>query len=126
MIEESNKGDDGDIGVVDTLITDVEGEKHIEALSREFALFQNFPNPFNSFTEIRYRLPERTDVKLAVYDLLGRRVSTLVDESPAQGAYQVQWDGKDTDGLDVASGIYLYRLKAGEDVVQTRRMLLLR
>ncbi len=84
-----------------------------------FALGQNYPNPFNPSTTIKYELPKASVVRLSVYDLLGREVSVLVDERRDAGVHQVQFDAS---GL--ASGVYLYRLQAG-DFVQTRRLVLI-
>jgi predicted acyl esterase len=85
-----------------------------------FILHQNYPNPFNPVTSIRYQVPGVTSVRIAVYDLLGREVSVLLDGRQDAGSYTAEFDGS---GL--ASGVYLYRLQAG-DFVQTRRMVLLR
>ena len=85
-----------------------------------YALEQNYPNPFNPTTGIRYQVPGVSDVKLAVYDLLGREVAALVNERKAPGSYPVKFDA---NGL--ASDVYFYRLQAG-DFVQTKKLLLLR
>ncbi|MGB2768320.1 MAG: FlgD immunoglobulin-like domain containing protein [Candidatus Zixiibacteriota bacterium] len=76
-----------------------------------FVLFQNSPNPFNQETIIRYSLCGDCDVKLCVYNLLGQRVRTLVDQVQRADDYQVSWDGKNEQGQDVASGVYLYKLE---------------
>ena len=86
----------------------------------EYALLQNFPNPFNPTSEITYQLPVAGSVKLSVYDLLGREVAVLVNETKAPGQYTARFDAK---GL--SSGVYVYRLEAG-NFVQARRMLLVR
>ncbi len=85
-----------------------------------FSLSQNYPNPFNPTTGVRFQVPGASDVKLVVYDILGREVATLVNERKAAGRYEVKFDGS---GL--ASGVYIYRLTAGS-FVQTRKMILLR
>jgi len=85
-----------------------------------YALEQNYPNPFNPSTEIRFQVPRVGNVKLAVYDLLGREVSVLVDEMKQPGIYGVQFDGS-----RLASGAYFYRLVAGS-FVQTRKLLLVK
>ena len=85
-----------------------------------FALAQNYPNPFNPTTVVRYQLPVVSDVKLVVYELLGREVIVLVNERRDAGSYEVKFDG-----AGLASGVYLYRLQAG-DFVLTRKLLLLR
>jgi hypothetical protein len=82
----------------------------------EFALFQNYPNPFNPTTGIRYQVSGVSDVKLSVFDLLGREVAVLVNEKKAPGSYEVKFDA-----TGLASGVYLYRLTAG-DYVQTRKL----
>jgi 5'-nucleotidase len=91
----------------------------------DFQLLQNYPNPFNPQTEIAYYLPEASYVKLTIYNIRGQKVKVLVDEYQNAGARKVTWDGRDKNGEGVASGIYLYRLQAGE-VVQTKKMSLLK
>ncbi len=83
-------------------------------------LLQNYPNPFNPTTVISYQLPAVSKVELAVYDVLGRKVSTLVNEVEGPGAYTVEFDA-----TDLASGVYFYQLKA-RDFVQTRKLLVLK
>ena len=90
-----------------------------------YALEQNFPNPFNPSTTIRYRLPERAEVELAIFNLVGQRVVTLVEEGREAGTYTVGWDGRDVSGEHLGTGVYLYRLRAGRQA-QTRKLLLLR
>ncbi len=79
----------------------------------EFALQQNYPNPFNPTTQINFSLPENQRVKLEVYDVIGRLVTTIVDKDMEPGNYNVSWEGTDASGAKVTSGIYLYRLQAG-------------
>jgi glycosidase len=86
-------------------VLSVEGRKEIP---REFALRQNFPNPFNPATSVLYQLPEKAHVRLAVFDLLGRRVATLVDGEQPPGTYTASWDAGSS-----ASGVYFCRLQAG-------------
>ena len=91
----------------------------------DFGLGQNYPNPFNSSTLIRFDLAEAGPVELAVYNLAGQQVAVLVDGVQGAGSYAVHWDGRAAAGGALASGMYLYRLRAGA-AVQTRKMLLLR
>jgi hypothetical protein len=104
--------------------TDV-GEEVVALLPNSFNLYQNFPNPFNPKTEIRYNLPKGTNIQLTVYNLLGQRIRTLVNEYQNAGHKSIHWDGKDEKGIEVASGIYFYLLKAGE-YKQSKKMVLLR
>ncbi|MFQ6618119.1 MAG: FlgD immunoglobulin-like domain containing protein, partial [Fidelibacterota bacterium] len=90
-----------------------------------FRLDQNYPNPFNPFTEIRYQLPVNSEISLVIYDIMGRRVKTLAAGEKNAGYYWVKWDGKNDRGKNVASGLYILRMKAG-DFLRTRKMLLLR
>ena len=90
-----------------------------------FRLFQNYPNPFNPSTTIEYQLAAAADVKLHVVDMTGREITTLVRARKAAGTHQVVWDGKNHNGQQVASGIYLYSLNIGGQIV-TRRMTLLK
>ncbi|MCK4384626.1 MAG: S8 family serine peptidase [candidate division Zixibacteria bacterium] len=106
-------------------LTDVEEEQFTVAEPTRYELFQNYPNPFNPQTKIRYYLPEATWVNLTIYNLLGQRVRTLVDEYQNAGAKAMFWDGKDEKGNQVASGIYFHQLKT-EEFSQTRKMVLIR
>ena len=91
----------------------------------EFSLCQNYPNPFNASATIEYSLHYGGPVRLEVFDLLGRRVATLIDGVSSPGAYAIQWQGRDDGGNGVPSGVYFYRLSAG-GFVETKRMLLLK
>ncbi|MFQ5496092.1 MAG: T9SS type A sorting domain-containing protein, partial [Phycisphaerae bacterium] len=90
-----------------------------------FDLGQNYPNPFNPATTIRFALPVRTHVRLTVYDVAGRRVATLVDETRPAGAHRVVWDRMSRSGNPVASGVYFYRIEAGK-FKMTKKMVLLK
>ena len=89
-------------------------------LPRQFMLAQNYPNPFNPSTTIKYELPKASEVRLSVYDLLGREVSVLVNEKRDAGVHEVKFNG-----ANLASGVYFYRLRAG-DFVQSKRLVLLK
>ncbi|MCX6828405.1 MAG: DNRLRE domain-containing protein [candidate division Zixibacteria bacterium] len=94
-------------------------------LPEDFALFQNHPNPFNPATTIGFAVPQRSHVTVAVYNLLGAEIARLVDHEFSPGTYQVVWNGRSKDGQSVSTGIYLYRIVAGE-FSETRKMLLLK
>lgn len=91
----------------------------------EFRLYQNYPNPFNPETIIRFQLPAASQLDLTVFDLLGRKVATLVNGEKEAGALQVRWDGKDEKGHEVRSGLYFYRLTTPL-FTQAKKMLLVR
>jgi photosystem II stability/assembly factor-like uncharacterized protein len=88
-------------------------------------LAQNYPNPFNPTTTIRYTLPGREKVALIVYNMMGRKVRTLVDKIQPSGSRVISWDGRDDFGNLVGSGVYVYRLQAGTEV-RTRKMVFVR
>jgi predicted extracellular nuclease len=90
-----------------------------------FGLAQNMPNPFNPKTTIAFTLPEAGDVSLEVYDVAGRRVATLIDRRLESGPHSVTWDGRTEAGERAASGVYFYKLVAGEQKT-TRKMVLLK
>ncbi len=90
-----------------------------------FSLNQNYPNPFNPTTMISFSLPAKGQVDLSVYDLLGRRVRTLISNDLPAGQHSIVWDGRDEAGHDVASGVYLYKLDAS-GATDAHRMTLLR
>jgi hypothetical protein len=96
----------------------------VKIIPTNYELSQNFPNPFNPATTIRYGLPKAERVTLKVYNLLGEEVLTLIDhESKEAGYHAAIWDGRNRHGQPVASGIYLYRLRAGS-FVMTKKMIL--
>jgi len=78
-----------------------------------YHLEKNYPNPFNSQTVITYRLPANSEVLLEVYNILGQKIKTLVDQQQAAGSYLISWDSRDQNGVEVTSGVYFYRIKAG-------------
>jgi len=90
-----------------------------------FLLGSNYPNPFNPVTFIPYSLPKKLFIKLAIYDLLGRRIKLLENGEKAAGNYQVQWDGTDERGIPVATGLYICRLVVGH-FCQARKLTLRR
>ncbi|HIO40478.1 MAG TPA: T9SS type A sorting domain-containing protein, partial [Candidatus Marinimicrobia bacterium] len=90
-----------------------------------FVLHQNFPNPFNPITTLRYDLPSNVLVTLSIYDMLGREVAQLVNTTQEAGYRSVQWDATDSFGKIVSAGFYLYQVRAGE-FVQTKKMVLLK
>jgi len=96
-----------------------------ETAPANFALSQNYPNPFNPTTTISYSLPKSTQVTMVVYDLLGNKVKTIVNESLDAGTYKVTWDATNDLGVQVPSGNYILKMVAG-DFVQTRKMTLLK
>ena len=89
-------------------------------MPQTFLLSQNYPNPFNPRTEIRYQIPSSGHVSLRVYNILGQEVRTLVDRIVDEGHHVVTWDAS-----DMASGVYFYRLTAGE-FTDTKRMVLMK
>jgi uncharacterized protein (TIGR02145 family) len=97
------------------------GAEHPDA----FKLIQNYPNPFNPSTSIEYSVPTRTHVTVEIFNLLGQHVRTLVDGMKSPGTYKIDWDGTDGAGRSVSTGVYMYRLKAG-DCSGTKKMMLLK
>jgi uncharacterized delta-60 repeat protein len=100
-------------------------QAQLAGIPQEYELAQNHPNPFNPTTLIHYGLPRASEVKLVIFDVQGRAVRTLVNQSQQAGRYAITWDGRNERGEQVGSGVYLYQLRAGE-FVQARRMALVR
>ncbi len=98
----------------------------IQTRPEAFALANNYPNPFNPATTIKYALPEASQVRLEVFNVVGQVVSTLVDNHQNAGRYVVQWDATNDQGHSLSSGIYFYRLQAGGEFLEVKKMLLLK
>jgi hypothetical protein len=96
-----------------------------ELLPKTFALHQNYPNPFNPVTTLRYDLPEQANVNIIIYDMLGRQVRTLLNQTQDSGFKSVIWNATNDFGKPVSAGVYLYQIQAGE-FVQTKKMVLLK
>ena len=94
-------------------------------MPHNYALHQNFPNPFNPVTSLRYDLPEQSFVTLTIYDLIGREITQLVNTTQEAGFRSVQWDATDSFGKPVSAGIYLYKITTVE-FVQTKKMVLVK
>ena len=94
-------------------------------LPKSVELGQNYPNPFNPSTTISFSVSERSHVTLTIYNVLGQKVSTLVDEEKSAGDYQVSWDGSGATGDKLASGIYFYAVQT-ESQSEAKKMLLLK
>ena len=94
-------------------------------LPTEFALKQNYPNPFSPSTQIQYALPEETRVVISIYDLMGRKVRTLVNDVQDAGYRTVIWNSTNNMGRLVSAGVYIYSIQAG-DFVQNRKMVLMK
>jgi len=94
-------------------------------LPESYELKHNFPNPFNTCTTIRYALPKKCRVSIIIYDVLGKRVRTLIDRTEEPGYESVVWDATNDIGQQISAGVYIYRIKAGE-FSKTRKMILLK
>ena len=89
------------------------------------ALFQNFPNPFNPSTTIRFTVAAKSPVEVLIFNVQGQRVRTLVEETKPAGNYRVLWDGRNESGKLVATGVYFYRLRVGP-YLSVKKMLLIK
>jgi hypothetical protein len=95
------------------------------SLPSTFAISQNYPNPFNPTTTFNYQLPRVSDVKLIIYNVLGQKVRTLINQSVEPGYHTVEWNGLNDSGTQVATGLYIYRFQAG-DYTKTIKMMMLK
>ncbi len=107
---------------VDTTVVGIDEDGN---LPKVFALHPNFPNPFNPTTTIRYDLPEPSKVKIVIYNVLGQKIKTLVNQRQPAGYKTIIWDGKNESGQQIASGFYFYRMVT-EKFSKVRKMLLIR
>jgi hypothetical protein len=100
-------------------------ESRGELAPEHYSLGQNFPNPFNPSTRIAFQMPRREKAMLEIFNVLGQRIRTLVNEEMSPGLHEVMWDGLDDRGLQAAGGVYLYRMRAGS-FVDYKRMAYMR
>jgi hypothetical protein len=125
-----NQYDNG-IPLVRDLVPTLEGTVNLKggpgtaALPTNFELSQNVPNPFNPTTQMMFALPKASKVNLTIYNVLGQRVTTLVDDFMNAGYQTVTWNGTDYSGREVSSGVYFYRLST-DQFTDTKKMLLLK
>ena len=96
-----------------------------EPVPGSYVLKQNFPNPFNSGTTIRFSTTQNVRVKLEIFNILGQRVKTLINETMIADDHEIKWDGRNDSGNLLGSGIYFYRLRAG-NFIKTRKMIFLK
>ena len=131
----SREIEEGRVAIVDAQLRDVRSRLNgpalpaplqVQTLPSAYGLQANWPNPFNPETTIRYQLPRVADVELEIYNTSGQRVRTLVDGRLNAGRYEVRWNGLDDQGRPLASGLYFYRLQAGSEFQQIRKMLLVK
>ena len=94
-------------------------------LPAEFAMYQNYPNPFNPITSIKYDLPKDAYTVMEVFDIMGKHVKTLIDENQTAGFKTVKWDATNSNGNNVAAGMYIYQIKSGS-YNETKKMILLK
>jgi len=127
MIEEELADAESQIeeGILKPVISDEELAENSTSIPTAFNLSQNYPNPGNPTTTIRFQLPQSRHVVLKIFNILGQQIKTLVDDYREAGTYSVIWDGRDNQGIEMPSGIYLYVLKAG-DKVFTKKLTLLK
>ena len=90
-----------------------------------YALHQNYPNPFNPTTTLRYDLPEDASVSIVIYDVMGRKVRSLVNDEQSAGYRSIRWDATNDIGGAVSAGMYIYMIQAG-NFTQTKKMVLLK
>jgi len=102
-------------------ITDVEEPAIIP---EKFSVSQNYPNPFNPSTVINYALPKAEFVTIRIYNMLGQEVATLLNNEVNAGVYNIMWNGMDNSGTKVATGTYIYRVVAGDNIVSKKMILL--
>jgi len=100
-------------------------DNNIFEIPKQFKLYQNHPNPFNPITHINFDISEATNVKLTIYNLLGKTIKTLVNDKMVSGSYTKTWNGKNNQGIDVPSGVYFYRLSTNQ-FTKTNKMILLK
>ena len=101
-------------------------------LPTSYGVSPNYPNPFNPTTTIKYQLPQQSEVTLSIYNVLGQKVRTLLNANLEAGYHSVEWDGRNDVGVQVASGVYIYRFQARQvgsstsDYLKVQKMMLMK
>lgn len=113
------------IKIFDPTWLDTVTSENDNSIPREYALSQNFPNPFNPVTNIHYTIPNESIVNITVYDLMGKKIKTLLSENRSAGKHIISWDSTNENNNHVSAGTYLYTMQAG-DFTQTNKMVLLK
>jgi hypothetical protein len=121
VVYDNQAGDDDDANATDiieggSIVIHNGGGASKPTVASAFGLQHNIPNPFNPSTTIRYSLADESNVRLTIYNVLGQRIRSLVNETQTAGSYSIVWDGRDSFGRQAATGLYLYRLEAGADI----------
>ena len=107
------------------LTNPAEVSEKIREMPKNVQLYENYPNPFNSATRILYTLPEDSQIKLSIFDILGKEIKILYNGAQIAGDHNILWDGKDSENEQVASGVYIYKLTVG-NVNVIRKLLYLK
>ena len=105
-------------------MTDLEDQQDIKT-PENYSLLQNYPNPFNGETTIEFQVSHESNVKLEIFDVLGQKVKTLVDEQKLPGFYSISWDSRNNDGKTMNSGVYFIRFIAN-NFSEVKKMMLLK
>jgi hypothetical protein len=111
--------------------TSVYDSYSISSIPLKYLLFQNYPNPFNPETIIKFAIPERAYVTVKIYDMLGKEVKSLLNDSKEPGYFDVKWNGRDNKGMKISSGTYIYRItarseKSGKEFIESKKLVLLK
>ncbi len=123
-VDKDQKPEKVDVDVLMNESTNQTLSVQVAPLPTEFALENNYPNPFNPTTTIKYQLPEDVRVSVTIYNIQGQVVRTLVNEDQKAGYYTIQWDGRSEAGTTVATGIYIYRINAGSFVTAKKMVMM--
>ena len=99
--------------------------KDTDQYPNTYAVSQNYPNPFNPSTTIKFQIPKSTNVRLTIYNLLGKKIRTLVNDEMGAGHYEAVWNGQNDAGVNVGSGIYIYKFEA-QEFTKVRKMMFLK
>ncbi len=132
VVANDSQGNSIQFEIVNYTITTSVSTNSVSEVPKSYALLQNYPNPFNPETTIEFAIPEQAQVRLEIYDIQGRMIKLLVDELKFVGKYVALWDGRDSSGNRVASGVYFYKLTAIKSTdrtpafTQTRKMILMK
>ena len=105
-------------------LTNIKDVKKFQGILKTFTLFQNYPNPFNPTTTISYTISQSGNVEITIFNVTGQLIKTIQKKHDSAGSYSTEWDGKNNQGISVATGLYIYQAKFGNSLLAKKMLII--